>query len=180
MSTCWFPDNSIIINFAVIDRLDLLRTALHGQARVVEAVAYEIRQSQGKVPHLGSLDVEDWFGKPIRLKSDGDREAVEQMRLYRFGGESDKPRQHLGESQTLHIIRTKSDYASSVWLTEDREAYRLAQGMQIVSRDTRAVLEELVAHGELSAQEGFEIAVEIDRADRPVLRMPTSVKDLEP
>ena len=179
MDTCWFPDNSVIINFAVVDRLDLLRSCLHGQGRVVEAVHYEIGQSQSRVPHLHKLDREDWFGAPIRIEDAHEQRAVESMRKNRFGGEDRKPREHLGESQTLHVLRTDPAYAGSVWITEDRGAFRVAQAMGLIARDTRALLEELVAFGELSAQAAFEIAVQMDQADRPLMRMPTAVRDLE-
>jgi hypothetical protein len=80
MATCWFPDNSVIINFAIVDRLDLLRICLHGQGRVVEAVHYEIGQSQSRVPHLHKLDREDWFGDAIRIEDEHEQQAVESMR----------------------------------------------------------------------------------------------------
>jgi hypothetical protein len=51
--------------------------------------------------------------------------------------------------------------------------------MGLIARDTRALLEELVAFGELSAQAAFELAVQMDQADRPLMRMPTAVRDLE-
>lgn len=49
--------------------------------------------------------------------------------------------------------------------------------MGIVTRDSRAVLDDLVAFGEITAAQAFELAVAIDRADRPFLRMPTSARD---
>jgi predicted nucleic acid-binding protein len=180
MATCWFPDNSVIINFAVVDRLDLLRSSLRGQGRVVEAVHYEIGQSQSRVPNLHKLDREDWFGEAIRIDDEHAQQAVESMRKIRFGGEDSKPREHLGESQTLHVLRTDPEYSGSVWITEDRGAFRVAKAMGLIARDTRDLLEELVAFGELAAQAAFEIAVQMDRAGRPLMRMPTTVRDLEP
>ncbi|ROS70295.1 hypothetical protein EDF42_0104 [Curtobacterium sp. PhB172] len=63
-------------------------------------------------------------------------------------------------------------------MSEDGGSLRVAGRMGIVTRDTRAVLEELVAFGEVTAQRAYTIAVAIEQADRPILRMPTSSRDL--
>lgn len=178
MAIHWFPDNSLICNFAAVDELDLLRASIHGAGKIVEAVGYEIERSSRRVPNLAKMPVADWFGDPIKFVDEVDQREIESIRKYRFGGEEDKPLEHLGESQTLHLLRTRPEYAGSVWMSEDRGSLRVAKTMGIVARDSRAVIEELVANGELTAQRGFEVAVAMDRADRPFLRMPESARDL--
>jgi hypothetical protein len=177
MSIHWFPDTSLICNFAAVDQLGLLRTSLHGSGRIVEAVEYEIDQSGGHVPNLKGLDTSEWFGDAISFQDENDQRAIESMRRVRFGGDDERPLEHLGESQTLHLLRTRPEFAGSVWMSEDGGALRVARTMGIVTRDSRGVLEELVAFNEISDAQAFEIAVAIDRADRPFLRMPTSARD---
>lgn len=41
-----------------------------------------------------------------------------------------------------------------------------------------AAVDEFVAFGEVTAQRAYTIAVAIEQADRPILRMPTSSRDL--
>lgn len=178
MASHWFPDNSLICNFAAINELDLLRACLHGSGRIVEAVKAEIEKSAQRVPNLSRLDVDEWFGAAIEFRDVADQRKIESMRRFRFGGDDLKPLEHLGESQTLHLLNTRSEYAGSVWMSEDGGALRVARTLGIVTRDTRDVLEELVVNGETTAQQAFEIAVAIDQADRPVLRMPRSARDL--
>lgn len=144
----------------------------------MEAVKHEIDRSAARVPNLARLDTAEWFGDPIEFRDETDQRAIERTRRARFGGDVDKPLEHLGESQTLHLLRTRSEYAGSVWMSEDRGALRVARAMGIITRDTRAVLEELVAYGDISAEQAFEVAVAIDQADRPLLRMPASVREL--
>ena len=62
-------------------------------------------------------------------------------------------------------------------MSEDGGALRVARTMGIITRDSRDVLEELVAFNEITGSQAFEVAVAIDRADRPFLRMPTSARD---
>ena len=66
----WFPDNSLICNFAAVDQLGLLRTSLHGSGRIVEAVEYEIERSSAHVPHLRGLDTNEWFGDAISFQDE--------------------------------------------------------------------------------------------------------------
>lgn len=177
MPVHWFPDNSLICNFAAVDELELLRTSLHGSGRIVEAVEYEIGRSAQRVRNLVRLDTTAWFGEAISFEDERDITAIEIMRRTRFGGDDTAPLEHLGESQTLHLLRTRPEFAGSVWMSEDGGALRVARTMGIVTRDTRAVLEELVAFGEISAVRAFEIAVAMVGTDRPVLRMPGSARD---
>jgi hypothetical protein len=50
MSECLFPDNTVLCNFAALDRLDLLAAVLGGRARWTEDVAYETGKSAGGHP----------------------------------------------------------------------------------------------------------------------------------
>ena len=47
-----FPDNTVLCNFAAVDRLDLLKSVLGGRGRWTEAVAYEASRSAAKLPPL--------------------------------------------------------------------------------------------------------------------------------
>ena len=45
MTEFLFPDNTVLCNFAAVNRLDLLNSVLNGRGRWTEAVAYETRRS---------------------------------------------------------------------------------------------------------------------------------------
>ncbi|MGH3277686.1 MAG: hypothetical protein ACRDNW_00920 [Trebonia sp.] len=43
-----FPDNTVLCNFAAVNRLDLLKSVLGGRGRWTEAVAYEVGAARDK------------------------------------------------------------------------------------------------------------------------------------
>lgn len=178
--TYFFPDNTVMINFAIANRLDLLRVYLTDHGRVTAAVLREIRTSAGMVPHLNSVDTESWFGAGIDVTSDADIRAVENIRTNRFGGARNDSLKHLGESQTLHVMSSTPEFGSSKFLTDDSDAYRIAEKFGIVRRHTVEIFRELVAFREISAQDAFEAIVSIreSKYDRHLLEHPTSARNL--
>ncbi|WP_075978138.1 hypothetical protein [Actinokineospora bangkokensis] len=50
MNTFLFSDNTVLCNFAAVDRLDLLESALNQRGRWTEAVAYEASRSASSLP----------------------------------------------------------------------------------------------------------------------------------
>lgn len=172
-----FPDTSVVVCFGQADELGVLERYLRGKGRVLEAVAKEISDSANHVPTLKDLDQQALFGDPIPLNRAADIRAVEGIRVAVFGGGKARPRQHLGESQTLHLLRTDDSYRASVWLTEDREAYRFAQRQHIATRDTFGILCDMVGYLDLSIDRAYEVAQRILDAGEPMLREPDSPHD---
>lgn len=176
MAEHWFPDNSVICNFGAVDQLSLLKGYLRGRGRVVEAVAREITQSSSWVPALLQLDQQEWFGEPIVISEEADRNAVEQMRRHQFGGTVKEPKKHLGESQTLHVIQS-TGFEGSTWITDDGDAYAFGRRRQIVTKNTFEVLQALVAFGEITSDSAFELMVRMDECDRGLMYQPTSARE---
>jgi predicted nucleic acid-binding protein len=174
----FFPDTTVLCNFATVDRLPLLRAHLNDRGRVVEAVAREIKKSGEHVPNLSKVDTAAWFGEPIRLDRDGQAEVIDVTRRGAFGGTAAKPLQHLGESQTLFVIQNLPEHSGSIWITDDRAAFNLAKKRGITTRDTVDVLRRLVANGDLSSQSAFEVCLSMQVA-RSLLNPPVSHRDFE-
>ena len=104
MTEFLFPDNTVLCNFAAVDRLDLLKAVLGGRGRWTEAVAYEASSSARMLPALRGLAESGWLDEPIEIVDDSDVQAVERIRRAVFGGTEVKPLQHLGEAQTCRVI----------------------------------------------------------------------------
>ncbi|MBF4635784.1 hypothetical protein ITJ38_15325 [Agreia pratensis] len=166
-----------MINFAVVKRLELLEGYLHGEGRVVEAVAREISLSTGHVPQLGTIDLHSWFGSPIRIENENDQVAIENTRVGRFGGTKSRPTQHLGESQTLHVIQHFPEHSGSVWITDDGSAYKLGKGQGVLTRHTVDIFQELVVQGEISSHDAYELCEEMQNEGRSLLDPPASHRD---
>jgi hypothetical protein len=63
----WFPDTTVLCNFASVERLPLLRQVLDGRGRWVEAIAHEVGKSARFHPALASVEPDGWLREPIEI-----------------------------------------------------------------------------------------------------------------
>jgi predicted nucleic acid-binding protein len=177
MTELLFPDNTVLCNFAAVDRLDLLKSALNGRGRWTEAVAYEASKSARMLPALRGIAKSGWLDGPIEVADDSDVQAVERIRRAVFGGTEVKPLQHLGEAQTCHVILNWGAFAGSWWISDDREALRYARFQGITTRETIDLMSVAVVNGDIAARDGFDLMVKMADSGRH-LRLPYSAQDL--
>jgi hypothetical protein len=176
MTDAFFPDNTVLCNFAAVDRLDLLRSVLGERGRWTEAVAYEASQSAAYLRALVSLAVDGWLGEPVEVTSDADVLAIERIRRAVFGGTDDRPRQHLGEAQTCYVIKHWAEFSGSWWITDDREALRYAKFQGITTRETIDLMSMAVVNGDVGAKDAFALMNLMADRDRG-LRLPKTASD---
>jgi predicted nucleic acid-binding protein len=138
----WFPDNTVLINFACVSRLDLLEEILRGRGRWTEAIADEAQRSARFYPELSNVVRGAWLGEPIEVADREDQIAIERVRRAAFGGSAHEPRKHLGEAQTCHVIRTNPEFAASFWITDDYDAAEYAKRQGITTLDTQGLISE--------------------------------------
>jgi predicted nucleic acid-binding protein len=174
----WFPDNTVLCNFAAVDRLALLEKVLDGRGRWSEAVAREARLSARHLPPLAALTERGTLGEPIELTDPDERTEVERLRRAVFGGDRRRPTQHLGEAETLTLITRRRDFRRSVWISDDRDAARYARRRGITTLETfdlvrAAVLDELV-----DAAEGHRLLQRMAEAGRRLHHTSTRPEDL--
>ncbi len=86
MTEFLFPDNTVLCNFAAVDRLDLLKSVLNGRGRWTEAVAYEASRSARMLCPLRDLAESGWLGEPLEIVDNSDVQTVERIRRAVFGG----------------------------------------------------------------------------------------------
>lgn len=172
-----FPDNTVLCNFAAVDRLDLLKSTLGGRGRWTEAVAYEASRSAAVLPPLLRLPLEGWLDEPIEITDPHDVRAIAWIRRAVFGGTDDQPLKHLGEAQTCYLIKNWPSFAGSWWISDDRDAIRYAKFQNITTRETIDIVSIAVADGDLGAAEAFRLMKQIAAHDRH-LRLPKFAEDL--
>jgi predicted nucleic acid-binding protein len=127
-----FPDNTVLINFAIINRMDLLERLANGNGRWCATVATECAES-AKRPELAALDgAGELFGEPL-FPDEAEHQDVRVLRD-QLAGPGDLPTQHLGEAETLAIIVRRK--LSCFFATDDRGAARLATKNGIGVADT--------------------------------------------
>lgn len=116
----FLPDNTVLINFAIIRRMDLLAELLKGQGSWCISIARECQQSQAYYPDLDQAGAV--FGTPLTP----DRMEYEDTRILRDAMVSpgDHSTKHLGEAETIAIMTRR--HIDGFFLTDDYEARNLA------------------------------------------------------
>jgi len=177
MTWYWFPDNTVLCNFAAVSRLRLLRDILRGRGRWTEAICNEARASADYYPDLASISEEGWLGEPIVIDDPEEIELLERIRRSVFGGSPRKPTQHLGEAQTCHVILRRPDFRGSFWVTDDRDAQEYARRRGITTRDTMDLFCEATVEGLCTQDEAYKLLHEMARLGRH-LRLPNRPEDI--
>jgi predicted nucleic acid-binding protein len=177
MTEFLFPDNTVLCNFASVNRLDLLRSVLDGRGRWTGAVAYEASQSARFLPDLSRLATETWLGEPIEIDDEAEALRINFIRRAVFGGSDDEPLKHLGEAETCYVILNKRDFAGSWWISDDRDSLRYARHQGITTRETIDLVGMAVGIGEITAQDAFDLMRKMADHDRR-LRLPVAASDL--
>lgn len=174
MASAVFPDNTVLINFACIDELGLLEGWLRGRGRWTAAVHFEATRSASYYPPLNAAIAGSWLGEPIEVPDEG---QVDRIRRNVFGGTAAEPLRHLGEAETCHLLMTDSQWHEAWWVSDDRDALEYARRQSILTRETRDIVAELVADGDLSAISGFDLLRRMAAEGRG-LRLPSGPGDL--
>ncbi|MGH8527029.1 MAG: hypothetical protein ACREXY_23340 [Gammaproteobacteria bacterium] len=169
-----FFDANTLINFAVIDRLDILGRRYEGCAAWTDGVQFEVKrgvQSDRRIQRV--LDV-PWLGSPVEIEGVADLTRVELLRAC-LSGSSSRPTKHLGEAQTIFLLETS--YESSIFITDDRPAADFARRRGLSVMDSVDVLRECYWKGEVGCPEAYDLLVEISHQGRGV-RVPTHHSDV--
>jgi hypothetical protein len=177
MTEYLFPDNTVLCNFAAVNRLDLLKSVVGGRGRWTEAVAYEASRSASKLPALRVLPAEGWLDEPIEITGESDIRKINQVRRAVFGGTDENPLKHLGEAQTCYVIKNWAEFAGSWWISDDGEALRHAKFQGITTRETIDIVSIAVTDGDIGVRDAFDLMQHMADRDRH-LRLPKSPEEL--
>ena len=177
MTVFLFPDNTVLCNFAAVDRLDLLKSVLDGRGRWTEAVAFEASRSASTLPRMQSLATDGWLGEAIEIIDESQIQQVHRIRRAVFGGTDDKPLKHLGEAETCWVIEYWPEFAGSWWISDDKEALRYARFRGITARETIDLITMAVLNGDLLTRDAFDLMQAMSQQGRS-LRLPASAADL--
>lgn len=178
MTICWFPDNTVLCNFAAVDRLPLLEKLLDGRGRWTEAVAHEAKQSTVYLPRLRDIVAADMLGEPIAITDVREIAEVDRVRRAVFGGVASAPTKHLGEAETCVLIIMRREFHDAVWITDDRSAGAFARRKGITTKETFDLMNEAVVGGLVSAVDGHELLGRMVVAGRYLHRVSTRPEDL--
>jgi len=127
----FFADNTVLVNFGHIDRLDVLERVLNGRGRWCATVASECFRSS-RVEGLAALRrAPAIFGDPWFPETPVERLDVLVFRD-RLAGPGDPPHAHLGEAETIALMARRN--VSGFVVTDDRGAARIAthSGIKVI------------------------------------------------
>lgn len=128
-------DNTVLSNFTIIKRPDLLRQALVGDAATSEAAWAELQAGI----HIGRLPQGDWSWLPILTLTEDESRIFQRL----------KQRLNAGEAACLAIAANRGYRV----FTDDRDARELAAEWRIPISGTLGILIRLVDTRTLSLKE---------------------------
>ncbi|MCM3883984.1 hypothetical protein [Frankia sp. R82] len=170
MPVLLFPDNTVLVNFAIIGRMDLLERLVNGNGRWCATVESECRRS-AREPGLDVLAAaRRIFGSPWLP----DPAELQDAMIMRDGlaGPGDSRHHHLGEAETLAIMSRRQ--VKGLFVTDDRAATRLATRNGITAITTWHLLKASVRSGMLKAETLWGYAITLRDYPRAI---PTGVAE---
>lgn len=177
MAAAIFPDNTVLVNFASIQRLDLLESWLRGRGYWTQAVADEAKMSSNYWPALAGLREAGWLHDPIEIDGDDAAAEVERLRRHVFGGAPAEPKKHLGESQTCYLIGSTENWRGSWWVSDDQDSLEFARQRGFIVLETIDVFRHMVSDGDITTDGAFSLMMKIGDL-RDGLRLPGRPADL--
>jgi predicted nucleic acid-binding protein len=116
----FLPDNTVLINFAIIQRIDLLAELINQRGTWCISVARECKNSATYYPNMA--DAPAIFGTPL-FPDRAERIDTENLRTS-MAGPGDPATRHLGEAETVAIMNRRQ--IDGFFLTDDQDAKALA------------------------------------------------------
>lgn len=151
MTTLVLPDTTVVRNFAILHRMDLLEGLVRGRAAWCGTVATEC-DAQARLPELGDMTLaHDIFGAPW-MPEDAEHIDVALLRE-RLAAPGDDQHAHLGEAETIVLASRRSPGA--VFVTDDRSALELAFEYSLKAVTTTELLRLAVRTGRLDPSGGW-------------------------
>jgi hypothetical protein len=167
-----FPDNTVLINFVVMGRVDLFAQLAQGRSAWTITVAGECRKSAqqdglGELSRMPAILGDPWIPTP--------RERVDMATLRAgLAAPSDPPTQHLGEAEALAILSGRG--IASVFVTDDGGARALATSLGVKSASTPDLLKVAVRGGRIDVDEAWDALRDLRHHGRHV-SAPTRQED---
>jgi predicted nucleic acid-binding protein len=163
VSRLFFADNTVLINFALLDRMDLLGRLANGCAAWTAAIRRECRASADALDNDQLRGAAAIFGTPVRMTDPRTiREALtllEQMRE-----PHDPADRHRGEAETIALIAV--EHTGSLFVTDDADARSRAQERGIRSVSTCQLLRLAIRVDALTAHDAWAYVCELRRRGR--------------
>lgn len=152
MTALLFPDTTVLVNFALLRRMDLLEVAAGGgRGRWCGTVAKECDASAHQRELQDLRLVPTILGTPLYPETGAERLEVQHLRT-ELASPGDRSTDHLGEAETLAIITSRREL-TAFFVTDDRGAARLAASRGVRAITTWDLLRTLLRHARITDDE---------------------------
>lgn len=174
MTTFFFADNTVLVNFALMGRMDLLERLLRGHGRWCRVVSQECDRSSRVAGLSGLESAADFLGDPVDPQRDEQvNTLVIRDRLIERGDAATKS---LGEAETLAVVSSR--FRGSRFITDDRGAQRAAEDLEVPHVTTGDLMLLALRVGFLSPVEAWALVQVLRREHRAVLPGCNSLSEL--
>lgn len=158
----FLPNNTVLVNFALIGRFDLLRVIAEGRSTWCYTVSQECEKSS-LVEGLEQLcEAPKIFGEPLKLEAPTEFMNTEVFRT-QLAKPGDPKTANLGEAESLAIITGRG--LDAIFVTDDNGALGFAESHDIPHLTTWDLIKLFVRIGKLGREEawGYVIALKGDK-----------------
>jgi hypothetical protein len=172
VSSLFFPDNTVLVNFALMSREDLLISLLGGRAHWTVTIAGECRRSSMEPGLEGMAVYIEAFNEPL-IPSPAERTDT---RLYRdrLAIAGDPETRHLGEAETIAVVTSRG--LPAIFVTDDGGARRLASAAGVSTATTINLLRIAVRAGRLSPDAVMALFALLAERGRHLVGAPPTVE----
>ncbi|MEV0793645.1 hypothetical protein [Kribbella sp. NPDC050459] len=160
----FFPDNTVLVNFATIGRVDLLEKLANSNGRWCLSVSRECAMS-ARIAGLEALSsVRQFLGEPLEPTP---AELLDTRVLRdRMAAPGDRQTKHLGEAETITIVTSRDLRSKAIFVSDDTDAlvHAVAQGIKVA--DTWDLLELAERVGAINTEEHAQYVTALRSAGR--------------
>lgn len=160
-------DTCSLVNFAAVNRMDIVEATLRRRAHWTQAVEFEVRCMAARYPSLKPLVDDRWLGEAVELDTDADYDEIGRIRTA-LGGTTSDPLQHLGEAESIRAIQSRTELSGAILLTDDVSAGDFARRKGLLVWDTCRLLEDAYAMADVGCPEAYEVLGRMRQANRGV------------
>ena len=170
-----FPDTSLLMNFAAVSRMDLVKEVVKDRGCWTEAIHDEVQRWSQELRYQALAEVFDFMPPEPHIARSEEMATGEVIRR-RLAKPGDARSQHWGECETLAVIHHRYDERTVLVLSEDAGVLAECRHQGIETVTTRVLLELAAMRSYISWLQAEEIAQLLKDMGEPVLNYPPAIR----